>query len=799
MSRPPSSDAPLYLITRSTEDDRYGLWRVDASTDGLVTPMPLSEDARFDRTHHLIQVGAYLLEWGPLVLEDYAPSYPYRLLPFDPSSDDPMGVESVQKGIWSKDKFFGYRVDFGNPTGGNEGYAAGSDLLLLGMNNFVLNFIPTAGRGTFHLFNFDPAPTDPNHADPLPAAWTPEGAFEVIEAGHQLLTMGNCVLDWVRDDQARDPVGSFAVWSFDPQSKMPLARPAIQEGQWDDIDASHQLVALGDFVLDWVPADRSYRLWRFDPSSATALSGPVRSGVLPAGFEPQTTATGVVPLVPEPEGKAAPGTIEFLRQRIKHVVYYMVENRSLDHVCGWLYERGDKNVRFVGRDGPYDGASTDFSNVDPSTGEPVHLSKYQDGKLSEDYLLELLSQDPYHDNSDVLRQLFSTDRDGYSKRAVPDMGGFVWNNGTPQVMETYSPEQLPVLNGLAREFGISDRWFCSMPGGTDVNRAFSLTGSALGKLNNFQNGTEYEDWPDQPHRPSVFKTLWSHGITDWKIYNAVEWMDFVFTDHLFLQGQIPTVDKNRSSYIASVDQFQADAAAGTLPAFSFVEPIWISLDGTSSYHPGGDLVPGEVQLNAIYDALRSGPNWDETLLVVTFDEHGGIFDHVPPPYATKPWPHDVADGFHYDLMGPRVPTLLVSPLVQRNTVFRSPTDVDYDATSFLATLLHWFGVPKSRWGLGDRTAAAPTFEGALRRAKPRKKAPTFTPPYDQQYPQSGESTGAAPLHDLHRLMAPRLIWALTKGAMSAADAKRLSDDILGQATSVDDLARRIRDLGAQLE
>ncbi|MGM0554737.1 MAG: alkaline phosphatase family protein [Pseudomonadota bacterium] len=169
----------------------------------------------------------------------------------------------------------------------------------------------------------------------------------------------------------------------------------------------------------------------------------------------------------------------------------------------------------------------------------------------------------------------------------------------------------------------------------------------------------------------------------------------------------------------------------------------------------------------VHNALRSGPAWDETLLVITFDEHGGIFDHVPPPYARNPWPNDVNDGFRYNILGPRVPTLLVSPWIREQTVFRSPTDVAYDSTSILATLLHWFGIPTMRWGLGERVARAPTFEGALLRERPRRDSPAFTPPWDRDFPRMGGGHPDVALNDLHRLMLPRLLWALGGGRADA--------------------------------
>lgn len=783
----PRSD---FVLSRSDKDPRYGLWRVDLEGTDLLQKLELSENASFDASHQVVSIGRYLLEWGPLTLKDYDPCYPYRLFEFDPRSPDPLAAPAVQRGIWTKKKFWGYRIDFANPHGAKEGYASSDELNLVPLGNFVLNTIPTEGRGTFQLWNFDPCPLEPGQADPLPQPYTPLGSFDTIQSDHELIPLGNYVLDRLPE------TGEYWLWSFDPQNVMPLGQPSIQHGRWTTIDAGHRLVAMGDHVLDWLPADRSYRLWLFDPGSADPLTGPVRTGVLPDGFGTDTTLTGIQALRPIDDARSkVPGTIDFMRAKVKHVVYLMLENRAFDHICGWLYDKNEKGIRFVGRDGPFEGAGLDMYNVDATSknADKVFLSQYQGGKLSADTMLDFLPDDPYHDKSDVLRQCFFANRDGYAQRAKPDMGGFVWNNGVHEVMWTYTPEQVPVLNGLAKSFAVSDAWFSSMPSATDPNRAYAFTGSALGELNNFQNGVEYAYWPYTPHRPSIWKVLWSNGFTDWKIYNSVEWQHFVHTYHLYLEGQIPSVDAHISDHIANIDQFKKDAAAGELPAFSLLEPAWIAPVGTTSYHPGGDLVPGERALNDIYNALKSGPAWNETLFVVTFDEHGGLFDHVPPPYAAKAWPNDVNDGFHYDMMGVRVPTLLISPWIEEKTVFRSPTPVAYDSTSFMATLLHWYGIPKSSWGLGQRAHHAPTFEGVFQRTTPRSDMPSFTPPYDKAFPRDGERGEGTRVHDLHRLMTPRLIWALAGGKLTPQETGAIADDILTRATDASSLHALIAD------
>jgi phospholipase C len=397
------------------------------------------------------------------------------------------------------------------------------------------------------------------------------------------------------------------------------------------------------------------------------------------------------------------------------------------------------------------------------------------------------------------------------------MGGFVWNNGMREVMSTFTPQDLQVLNGLAKAFAVSDEWFCSMPGATDSQRAFAATGSALQQLNNFMNGPKYNNWPDNPNRASIWKVLWANGFTDWKIYNSVLWPPsspalpprFVLTYHLFLEKQIPTVDDavsaylagsaETSKYIGTINQFIDDARNGTLPAFSFIEPLWIGGgpgEEATSYHPYGDggIQPGEEGVKRIYEALKAGPKWDETLLIVTFDEHGGFFDHVPPPYAENPWPNDENDGFRYDLMGVRVPTILVSPWIKQQTVFRSSTEVAYDSTSILATLLQWYGIPKARWAMGARAHHAPTFEGVFQCGAARKDKPSFQPP-TLKVLEREDSRG---LTELHELMVPRMVHAMVGGRLGTDETVKIAEDILARASDVETLNRLLKELGDEL-
>jgi phospholipase C len=802
--RTPTED---YVISRSSKTDHYDIWRFDIHSKELLTLLPGQAQSKLDRTHQLVPIGNFILEWGPLNLQDYSPCFPYRLFKFDANIDDPLSVNAkgsdgkstqVIKGAWPKKKFWGTRPDFGNPDGPAKAFDTGEKLILLPLGTFLLNVIPTAGRGTFKLFYFDPYASDPLYFFPT---WI-SGSFRTIQFGHQLIALGNYILDFMPETGKGD--GSrYWLWSFDPMNQTPLPWPPVQKGRWNDIDDNHQLIAIGERVLDWNMGDGSYRLWFFDPYSANPLSGPVCHGQMPKEFDSNMTLTGIQGLRPIDEThKIVPGTIDFMRSKIKHVVYYMIENRSFDHVCGWLYEKGEEGVNFVGRTGPFQGASLDMYNVDPDVSPPkeIHLKKQAGSGL--------IQQDPYHDMTDTLRQCFFQNHNGYTHGDTPNMGGFVWNNGTSDVMSTFTPEQLPVLNGLAKAFAVSDAWFCSMPGATDSQRAFALTGSALGQLNNFMNGPQYNSWPDLPRRASIWKVLWANGFKDWKIYNSVAWFDFILTYHLFLQGQIPTVDSAQADHIITgsngktgLDKFKKDAREGYLPKFSFLEPVWIEAFGNvaTSYHPygAGGTTPGEKALNEIYEALKAGPNWNETLLIITFDEHGGFFDHVPPPYAKSPWPNDVNDGFRYDLMGVRVPTILVSPWIKEKTVFRSTTPVAYDSTSILATLLHWYGIPRARWGLGDRTHHAPTFEGVFLCESPRTDAPNLPTPSDAiAAPEA--STRGEKLSDLHHVVVPRMVHSIVGGKRNSRETFEIATDILSRATNVKSLQLMLDDLAKRL-
>ena len=220
-------------------------------------------------------------------------------------------------------------------------------------------------------------------------------------------------------------------------------------------------------------------------------------------------------------------------------------------------------------------------------------------------------------------------------------------------------------------------------------------------------------------------------------------LDSSYTHRLFPAiHSIQSADSN----FASLDVFHQRARAGSLPAFSYIEPFWtISQKGTdegnpikravtamgNDYHPPSNKLVGEQFVASVYASLTANEDaWNKTLLLITFDEHVGSFDHVPPPSAVPPGevaglpPITSATGFGFDRYGLRVPTILVSPLIEQGTVFRSGNDsVPYDHTSVISTVLSWAGASRAAVeAFGARTAAAPTFDNVVIRSVPRDDA-----------------------------------------------------------------------------
>lgn len=444
--------------------------------------------------------------------------------------------------------------------------------------------------------------------------------------------------------------------------------------------------------------------------------------------------------------------------KIKHVVLLMLENRSLDNVLGHLYGDDDPpkiNIpetapgerRFDGLRGVHLASLANQLSHKGDTYMVVSPSAPADA-LGVPYV------DPQEEYEHVNMQLFENEQNP-TPGQEPSMKGFlqdfagrwsVWKGNEDaigEVMQTYSADQLGVLNGLARHYAVSDRWFSSVPTQTNANRAFAACGTSMGRVNNMSG------WGDDRFKTdTIWNVLSNNEMHDWKIY----WQDvFPPPFPLSLAGSkvcytrrvFPKLEDvhDPDSHFEKIEDFHVAAENGELPAFSFLEPKWtmrwnigwgggarVGFEG-SDYHPPGDLRHGEEFVKSIYASLTKNKEaWEQTLLIVTFDEHGGTYDHVPPPWgATPPWgkgnkpEFPLEKDFGFDRFGVRVPTILISPLIDESTVFRSTKEVPYDHTSTIATVLQWAlpGVKRDAWGLGKRVENAPTFDRVVTRSQPR--------------------------------------------------------------------------------
>jgi phospholipase C len=269
------------------------------------------------------------------------------------------------------------------------------------------------------------------------------------------------------------------------------------------------------------------------------------------------------------------------------------------------------------------------------------------------------------------------------------------------IMGIYTPTMLPVLSGLARGFAVCDAWFSSAPTETLPNRAFACAATSQGHM---------DDATKTFTSPSIFGLLSAHGL-DWKIYG--------YTSSPLTRHNFPDTTNAAATHFGLFKDFQADAAAGRLAPFSFLEPSWGAAG--NSQHPDYSMAAGEHLILDVYRALRDGPLWGATLLFVTYDEHGGCYDHVPPPTSAVP-PDSTAGEFGFDFrrFGVRVPCVLVSPLIAPGTVFRvAEGDMPLDHTSIPKTV-------ETRWGLPAltaRDAAAPDVGAVLTLDTPRTDDP----------------------------------------------------------------------------
>jgi len=402
-----------------------------------------------------------------------------------------------------------------------------------------------------------------------------------------------------------------------------------------------------------------------------------------------TTLTALAVVGARPPAHAAGGGVS----QVKHVVVLMQENRSADEMFGQLHNEG----------------LPDFE-AEPMTGNP----------------------DPLHPGSTILpfhtSQLCTTSDLDHSWTATHQ----AWNNGAmdgfttinssvagkgdpldpsgARAMSYLDERELPFYYDLYRTYASGDRYFASLLGPTFPNRFYLLAGTSFGHIRNDFNPNG--PWPQK----TVFDLLGAAGI-DWRIYNS----QFAF-------GQLfQYVNDHAAGHVFPIAQYFIDAKNGTLPPVAFVDPVFLGDETVENdEHPPKNIQLGQKLSYDVVTALQQSPDWTSSAMFFTYDEHGGFYDHVPPPAAVAPdnippmlTASDTPAAF--DRLGVRVPALVVSPFAKAHFV----SHVVHDHTSVLRFIETRFGLP----ALTARDAAAdPMLEFFDFDHPPFMTPPTFKAP-----------------------------------------------------------------------
>ena len=395
-----------------------------------------------------------------------------------------------------------------------------------------------------------------------------------------------------------------------------------------------------------------------------------------------------------------------LPPEIRHIVVLMLENQSFDRLLGF--------VRLDDPSQQIDGLRGDETQpVVP--GDPARTMRLPRGLAP---ALHVTDPNPGHQFEDIAIQVFG--REHVPDPPTPTMDGFLANyagqtdsDGKPIGMDRAAaglagldPSLVPVISTLARSFVVCDRWFSSVPGPTWPNRFFVHAATSNGYVDSPTDLQQLTAFLGRRFRlRTIFENLTTAGRT-WTVY---------FGDHAQAFG-ISSLHRYADTNFRRLETFAADVAADALPSYSFLEPPYMDAPGNpaADQHPPHHLLDGERLIAQVYDTLRGTETvWRKSLLVLLYDEHGGFFDHVPPPAAIPPdQAAATGDKFKFDRLGVRVPALLVSPWVRKGWVDHQV----YDHTSLLATVKNAFGLPEF---LARRDAQANVLSDAGFLAAPR--------------------------------------------------------------------------------
>ena len=426
--------------------------------------------------------------------------------------------------------------------------------------------------------------------------------------------------------------------------------------------------------------------------------------------------------------------------KINHIVVLMLENRSFDNLLGWLYDPANEP--------PFNKVPPDF--------EGLNRGRFSNQKADGTIVYAATTDNPRSPQpnpgepfQDVYSQIYDVPLTELRNIPTipphpPNMQGFIRNYGDQKdksddpgkIMLSLTPKTVPVLSSLAHHYAVFDHWFSSIPTQTFCNRSFVHAGTSSGYVNNGGGGMVFVN-----ETPTIFDLLEAAGKS-WTIFCGA-WLLESFT----LLVQKPLWKYGLTKHFAHIQELLSVAGKqGGLPHYSFIEPIYFD---SLVWGPHNDMHPecnlyeffgpsnahnGEELVWSIYDAIRNGPNWEDTLLIILFDEHGGCYDHVPPPSSNEcavviapdaniiPPDKPGGCGFKFDRLGPRVPAIAVSAYTAPQTRIHSV----FEHTSVLSTVVNCFDLPKQQ--LGRRQAVAKDISVALNLSQPRSDKPIVPKP-----------------------------------------------------------------------
>ncbi|MEN8130646.1 MAG: alkaline phosphatase family protein [Pseudomonadota bacterium] len=438
------------------------------------------------------------------------------------------------------------------------------------------------------------------------------------------------------------------------------------------------------------------------------------------------------------------------KDKIDHIVVLMLENRSFDNLMGWLYD--DKNnIPPRNIPSPTSGEPRFDGLVENKYWNTLVAGEHDTAPESERVYATKGSSDTKPDPNprevcpSFVEQMFGTDSPDADQK--PNMWGFMQNysglkdnKDVDGIMSCFKPDQVPNMSKLATDFAVSDRWFGPLPSETWPSRSFLHAGTSFGMLNNCDQKETENCVPNffvYAGKRTIFDVLAEQDIR-WAVYQ-----DAAVVGTL-LSAQFWTIHQKLKWHAYHLGDLKHQLAQTRAPQYIFIEPSYVP-PFANDQHPPHSVAEGDKLIAKVYKILKDSGLWHKTMLIVTYDEHGGCYDHSPPPTALPPddskAQFKVGEINPFAQYGPRVPAIVASPYVEPGTVFRGEPGREYDHTSILATIRDWvFSGKPDILGDNPRIKNAPTVWPVLTRTVAGDEEVALTEPVSDSAGSERESS-----------------------------------------------------------